>query len=171
MTIRIVVVLLVFAASTASGQTSYYKCTDERGRPIFSQRPCDAHAETGTVQGPQHTGGNQFAPDPALKIGSGRNSEAAWDRVEASNLIRDAERQVKRREDHIARLEAERDGQIAVLKDKKRFASNNLAGATWEDSLSSEMQVINDQYQSKIESEQRKIDRLHEQIARASEAL
>ena len=48
---------------------------------------------------------------------------------------------------------------------------NDLAGATWEESISSETQAINEQYQSKIDSQRRKIDRLQEQADPVSESL
>jgi hypothetical protein len=51
--------------------------------------------------------------------------------VETANLLREANREIDRREDRIKTLQAERDRKIAVLKNKKRYANNNLAGATW----------------------------------------
>jgi len=161
--------LLAALASTASAQTSFYKCKDKWGQPIFSQRPCGPDAETGTVSGHQHTGGPEAAAPAPPGASSGASS--AWDKVEASNMLREANREIDRREQRVASLEAERDLKIAGLKNKKRYAANNLAGSTWEESISSEMQAVNDQYQSKIDSEQRKIDRLREQADRVAENL
>lgn len=92
-------------------------------------------------------------------------------RVEASNLLREVRREIDRREARVASLESESDQKIAILKNKKRYANNNLAGATWEESISSEMQVITDQYQSKIDAEHRKLDRLQEQADQLAESL
>lgn len=161
--------LLVTLASAASAQTSFYKCKDKWGQPIFSQRPCGADAETGTVSGHQRTGGPE-TPSPAAS-GATTGTTSAWDKVEASNLLREARREIDRREDRVASLETERDQKIAGLKNKKRYANNNLAGATWEESISSEMQAITDQYQSKIDAEHRKLDRLQEKADRLAESL
>lgn len=161
-------VLLATLSSTASAQTSFYKCKDERGNPVFSQRPCGTDAETGSVSGPAHTGGPVTTIESAP---AAAEPPSAWDKVEASNLLRDANREIDRREARVASLEAERDRKIAVLKNKKRYANNNLAGATWEESISSEMQAITDQYQSKIDAEHRKIDRLQAQADRVAETL
>jgi predicted RNase H-like nuclease (RuvC/YqgF family) len=68
-----------------------------------------------------------------------------------------------RREARIARYSDERDAKIAILKDKRRYANNNLAGATWQESLASEMQAIATQYDTKINSQQQKIDDLQEE--------
>lgn len=46
-------------------------------------------------------------------------------------------------------------------------AANNLAGAQYLDSLASEMQAVTRQYQSKIGSERREIDRLQKAITAA----
>lgn len=100
--------LLAARASKANAQTSFYKCKDKWGQPIFSQRPCGADAEVGTVSGHQNTGGPE-ADIPATS-GTATNTPSAWEK-----------------------------------------------------SISSEMQVITEQYQSKIDAEHRKLDRFQEQ--------
>ncbi len=47
---------------------------------------------------------------------------------------------------------------MARLKRKKMHANNNLAGATWEESISSEMQSVAESYKTKIQSAQNQID-------------
>jgi len=164
-----IILALLTLASSASAQTQFYKCQDKWGQPIFSQRPCGENAETGTVSGPEHTGGPVAPTAAAPAMPPGESS--AWDRIEAANLLREANREIDRREDRISSLERERDQKIAALKNKKRYANNNLAGATWEESISTEMRAINDQYQSKIDSQRSIIDRLQEQADRVSESL
>lgn len=165
----IALILLVILSSTASAQTQFYKCTDKWGQPIFSQRPCGDNAETGTVSGPPPTG--TPATTTAEATTSSTESPSAWNKIEAANTLRETNREIDRREAQITSLEKERDQKLAALKNKKRYANNNLAGATWEESISSEMQAINDQYQSRIDSQRRKIDRLQEQADRVSESL
>ena len=103
--------------------------------------------------------------------GTATNTTSAWDRVEASNRLREVRREIDRREARVASLESERDQKIAILKNKKCYANNNLAGAIWEESISSEMQVITDQYQSKIDAEHRKLDRLQQQADQQAGSL
>tara|TARA_R110002049_G_scaffold180263_4_gene347281 strand:- start:3423 stop:3896 length:474 start_codon:yes stop_codon:yes gene_type:complete len=153
----IALMLLAILASAANAQTQFYKCKDKWGQPIFSQRPCGDNAETGTVSGPAPTG--TPARTTANASAATSESSSAWDKIEAANTLREAN------------LEKERDQNLVALQNKKRYADNNLAGATWEESISSEMQAINEQYQSKIDSQRRKIDRLQEQADRVSESL
>jgi ubiquinone biosynthesis protein UbiJ len=51
---------------------------------------------------------------------------------------------------------------ITALRYKKRQARNNLAGATWEQSISVEMDAISNQYNSRIDSLREEVDRLVE---------
>lgn len=52
------------------------------------------------------------------------------------------------------------DQRIASLRNNKRFASNNLAGATYENSLSSEMQAVATQCDSDQRRLNTELDRL-----------
>jgi uncharacterized protein DUF4124 len=165
----IALILLAILACTANAQTQFYKCNDKWGQPIFSQRPCGDNAEAGTVSGPPPTG--TPATITAEATTASTESPSAWDKIEAANTLREANREIHRREAQVTSLEKERDQKLAALQNKKRYANNNLAGATWEESISSEMQAINDQYQSKIDSQRQKIGRLQEQADRVSESL
>ena len=156
--IRIVLACLLATGAAAQAQTNFYQCQDQWGQPVFSQKPCGEDAEQRSIEGPKQSG-------------SGEYHKEVWAKVSAGNAIRDAERQIVRREDRVEILESERDRKIAALRSKKRYANNNLAGATWEESISSEMQAVNEQYQSKIDSERRKIDRLQDQIDRTRDAM
>ena len=165
----IALILLAVLAGTANAQTQFYKCKDKWGQPIFSQRPCGDNAETGTISGPEPTGG-PVTPTVAPAVPNSQGS-SAWDKIEASNVLREANREINRRENQIASLEKARDQKLAALENKKRYSNNNLAGATWEESISTEMQATNDQYQSKIDSKRRKIERLQDKAERVAESL
>lgn len=156
--IRIVLFCLLATGASAQAQTNFYQCQDQWGQPVFSQKPCGEDAEQRSIDGPRQSA-------------SGEHDEGVWEKVSASNVIRDAERDLVMRKGRVASLEAERDRKIATLRNKKRNASNNLAGAIWEESISSEIQAVNKWYQSKIDSELRKIDRIRDQIDRTQEAL
>lgn len=57
------------------------------------------------------------------------------------------------------------DADLVALQRKKRLANNNLAGATWEDSISGEMQAIAARYRAGIEVEQAKIVDLRKRMS------
>ena len=56
--------------------------------------------------------------------------------------------------------------ELDALKTKKKQANNNLAGATWEASISQEMLVVTQRYQMKATADQLKLEQLREQRAR-----
>lgn len=162
-------ITLLAVTSSATAQTQFYKCKDKWGQPVFSQRPCGDSAESGTIAEPQYSGSSaETAPAHAAPETVGSTT---WDKIEASNALRQADREIKRREGRFRGLEAEREQKIAALQNKKSYANNNLAGATWEESISSEMRAVNEQHQSKIDSERRNIDRLQELADRVSKNL
>lgn len=61
-----------------------------------------------------------------------------------------AERELKDAQALRERLVRDRESELEAQRQKKRLANNNLAGATWLQSISAEMQVISDNYAEKI---------------------
>ena len=57
------------------------------------------------------------------------------------------------------------DSELAALQARKASANNNLAGATWEQSLSTEMQAVTAKYQTKIKTAQERIAGLRQEKA------
>lgn len=57
------------------------------------------------------------------------------------------------------------DAELAALRDKKSYANNNLAGAAWQQSLSTEMEAAVGKYQAKIKTAQDAIDALRKDRA------
>lgn len=55
---------------------------------------------------------------------------------------------------------------MAQIRKTKQSAANNLAGATWEESLSKEMSAVAMQYDTDIRSLDNRIDRLREDLKR-----
>jgi len=137
-------ILMVCACGTQAG---IYKCVVD-GKTVFSQVPCAPDAETVTVKTtPANTG---LAKERAAKA-------AATDReIE----INQTEREIRRCENKIEGYEVARDRELATLRAKKALANNNLAGATWEGSISEEMQAVASKWQSRIDGEQRRIEAL-----------
>lgn len=144
----------------AGAQTQYYQCKDRWGQAVFSEKPCGDDAKKGSIR--EANNGTQNAtsqrPDAAS---AAANPDRAWDRISASNRLREIERETRKREQKVATYQAERDQQVAALQEQRKMAANNLAGATWEKSLASEMRAVVQQYNSRINSEQQKLDRLH----------
>lgn len=79
----------------------------------------------------------------------------------------DLESDIQYTKDRIESYQRSMDAELAGLSRQKNRANNNLAGATWENSISSEMQAVTAKWSSKIEIEQSRLARLYqEQSAR-----
>ena len=52
------------------------------------------------------------------------------------------------------------------LRNRKGYARNNLAGAMWEQSLSTEMQAVASKYAAEIDAKQERIKRLRAELDR-----
>lgn len=149
---------LVLTVQTATGQEVYYRCEDARGQPVFSQRPCGDNAEVGTLSA--QTAQERREAD-----------KATWDRVAASNALREAERELNRRKDRVREIERERDARLVALKSRSNRANNNLAGAQLIEGVATEMQAVTQQYEARLAREYRDIDRLEERMQKLRERL
>lgn len=86
--------------------------------------------------------------------------------MKADNRKREIDYQIERLEQDIARYQRDMDSELAELRNRKGHAGNNLAGATWEQSISQEMQAIPARYQTKISTAQARITSLREERKR-----
>lgn len=142
--VRFLILSFLLSASAAS-QAAVYQCK-VNGQTIFSDRPCGDNAKKIEVVAPQSNGGGSMQSD-------------AGDRFMA---IRDAEREMRglvRKKDAIQK---QMDQAHARWQREKRRANNNLAGATWEQSLAQEAEVMRQRYQSQINDVERDIERLED---------
>lgn len=162
---RSVLLLAALLSGPAFGQ-KVYKCTDERGTTVFSQRPCSADpSKVSTVD-----------TSSALKTGTG-GSVAEQGEFAAMNEV---DRRCRVRLDNIAGTYAGRRqriaNDIAALEAQAANANNNLAGATFESGLrqqiaglaaergalasaeAQEMQAAREQCRIEREAEQARID-------------
>ncbi|PKO68897.1 MAG: hypothetical protein CVU22_07045 [Betaproteobacteria bacterium HGW-Betaproteobacteria-16] len=141
---RLTVVLLCAIAGAAftSPTWAINKCSQPNGSFVFQDAPCagkgeklDVRPATGHVRPAEPvtaTNGDPAAPK--------RQTEAQ--RIEQMVAISQLERRLK---DATAAIHSTRERcaqEIKSLQLKKQYATNNLAGATWESSISSEMSAL-----------------------------
>jgi hypothetical protein len=141
--------ILVCGLIAHAANADIYKCTGPNGNLIFSQKPCGANAETvvikDTTSGVSITGDGDFS------------------QVDADRRTRDIDRAIDRHYRTIGELQRERDAKVADIRHQQSRAANNLAGATYLQSLATEMQAINDDYNTRINMERDAIRSLNEQ--------
>lgn len=130
----------LLVAATLSSQAAVYKCTDAKGNVTFSGMPCakDAKPIEVKISGPTEEAVNE--------------SQARIDAMESAQAEGRKQRQIQVLKDEIKKKQRQRDKELARLRNKKTYANNNLAGATWEESISTEMQAVTLRYQGEIDS-------------------
>lgn len=135
---KFVAMVALLTAMPASAQV--YKCK-EGATTVFSSLPCAADARQIDVR--PAAGGGTAAAAP---VGAAQAAPSMLRQVE----LMKAEREMKDAQALRERLVRDRDNELDAQRQKKRLANNNLAGATWLQSISAEMQVITDNYTEKI---------------------
>ncbi len=137
----------------SSAQAEIYKCT-VNGKTAYSERPCGADAETVQIK---------VAPvDQAAKEAAQQRISALGTRVQADQI----RTKISSLESEINALNRKREADLQRIAAKKTRAANNLAGATWEQSLSTEMDATNRKYDSLISLKQGELERTREELAR-----
>lgn len=139
----------VLLAALGAPAWAINKCTGPEGNVTFQDAPCSGKGEKMNVR---PASGDVAAPQaiasPAVNAPDKPRTEAQ--RIEAQ--ISDSQRKRRRTElevrlvpDAQGAINFQRtqcDRELKALQNKKGFANNNLAGATWETSISSEMTAV-----------------------------
>lgn len=73
---------------------------------------------------------------------------------------------ITRKQGEIAAINAEHEAAQAALREKKGRARNNLAGATWEQSISDEMQAVAAAHTTRVGMAQRELEDMRARRAR-----
>lgn len=158
--------VLAVAAGTCWAQ---YKCTGPDGRVSFQQLPCPASASAQKLTIKPAAGATVDA-GPAAQPASG-TSEMQWVRgMERERKIKEQQQRIADAQAIIDRRNRQMQQEMAAIRDQKTLAKNNLAGATWEQSLSTEMQAVAAKYQALNEADQARIRQMQfelEQMQRA----
>lgn len=127
----------------AAVQAQIYRC-DGPGGTVFSQTPCAPSARV-----------VEIAPSPV----DDDNAETQRARAAAAHersqqqLERERhDRAVRRVQGEIHAMEDARDRELSDVRARRARASNNLAGATWEQALAAEEQAIVQRYSVQIQT-------------------
>jgi hypothetical protein len=160
--------LLAFACS---GATAQYKCVDAKGNTSFQQTPCPASAKEQKVRVFSGEAQRQTTPraspvPPQLSadqriLANIQRERRLEDRAQA---IDNLERQINYIESVIDKRNIQLASEIAALQHKKTYAKNNLAGATWEQSISTEMQAVTQKYKAMNDVDFEKLKQTRSQL-------
>jgi len=122
-----------------------YKCT-AAGRVTFSEFPCGQGAQKITVR---PVAGDYPAAPLAVATPGDSAAAPASDHAQLAEMVR--QRRIRELNYEIRDAENDMDAELEALKDKKRYAGYGLAGATWEASISQEMQAVTAKWRGKLD--------------------
>lgn len=148
--------LLITSLLSLPSAAQINKCAID-GRIVYQAAPCPRGAAASTLNY-RNDIADEAAKDAREEFLAKEKSRRSAERRQ------DIEREIAFLERQIERHQRDMDAEIAALRNAKRYASNNLAGATWEQSLSSEMQAVATRYQTKIKAAQDKIASLRDEL-------
>jgi hypothetical protein len=145
-------VIFALAALLGIDAHALNKCTDPKtGKVSFQDAACAAGQASASVSATPATGAAPQAPAVQQTAASPAGQGAATEQRLLTMLVR--ERRVRELNTSIADLESaiERRNntmtfELEALRARKGHARNNLAGATWEQSISTEMQAVTAKY-------------------------
>ena len=149
------------AALPAHGQV--YKCT-VGGTTTYSAQPCGASAQALDVRPASGASRQAPAAEPAASAstpaGPSVASRGMTQRADDAARRRILDDDIWRKQRAIDAMHDEHSTRQAQLRAKKTRANNNLAGATWEQSISDEMQAVAAEYDMKLRKATKELDEL-----------
>ncbi|MGB4060955.1 MAG: hypothetical protein WBK26_12140 [Burkholderiaceae bacterium] len=163
--------VLLALAALATPAHAVFKCKGPTGTPVFQETPCAGEGQALQVKPASGAAPVPTKPAATATEGSAADSrppETLAERINRNTETAAKERRVREVQGSFlpraqAQLAAHRsacDSEYRSLQNKKNQSANNLAGATWEQSISSEMSALMSRCDSKARDYERNIDQL-----------
>lgn len=144
-------VLLVGLILVPAVATAQYKCVSPSGAVSFQQTPCASTQQQKRLD-------LKVAPAPAPSAASGAPAgdgasagtveQRMVRKMERDRKLLELDREIARTELTMNNRNAQMAGEMEALRSRKALARNNLAGATLEQSISTEMQAVAAKYKA-----------------------
>lgn len=151
---HLMVLLVAFVYGAADG--AVYRCVGEDGKPVFQAVQCNGQGEIIEVK--PASGPADDIAEPTSITGQLRKMESERSKMERQHRAKIVREEIKDQQRALAAQEAATNAELARLRLRKSYANNNLAGATLEQAISTEMQVVSEAGRAKAERIQRSID-------------
>lgn len=157
-------VVVAFTGMVSSAQT-IYKCPDASGRLAMQDTPC-AGGSTINVKPASGADGPAPASPTQAPVASleRKGLKSDVEQMARDRRLRELDFEISQRNSRIGGIQADSERRMALLRYEKSRAKNNLAGATWEQSLSAEMQAIATDTQTKLAALQGEIATLEKEL-------
>lgn len=162
------IVILIMVSASASASAEVYKCADGK----YQADPCDDQSEpldlsnVGSVVAPSRG----YPENLTNEITDARLQDTSVNprdkKAEIAQYLRKQkiEREIRNLEKERKKAFKDRDDKIEQLRTTGKRANNNLAGATWQQSLAQEMTAVMQQGSTEVESIDRQISALRSEL-------
>lgn len=145
-----------------------YKCVAADGKVSFQQSPCVGKEKQQALviratQAPAPSA--SMAADAAPAPRAPNSEQRLLATMERDRKIRTLQFDIRSTEDAIETRNRQMTAEMDDLKANKRRANNNLAGATWEQSLSTEMRAVADKYKAMNDLDLERLRQMRAELA------
>ncbi len=133
------------------------KCVDDVGKVVYQSAPCPATAKGSEITLQKAPPVPVASPVDAEEL---KRIQQTANAMERERKLKEINRVISDTEELITDYRQAMNSELSALQQKKQLAQNNLAGATWEQSISAEMSSVTQKYDALIRDQQTRIERL-----------
>jgi len=157
--------------------SAQFKCIDAVGRVSFQQTACASQEKQQQLKLRADAPAQPAAPASSVAAPAGPVDQAAsadarmLRKMQGERRVLELERAVQATEFNIANRNVQMQNEFAALRGLKARANNNLAGATYEQSLSTEMQAVTAKYKALNDADQERLKLHRADLTGAKQAL
>lgn len=148
---------MMLLSLTAWPAMAVNKCVNEVGQVVYQSAPCPATAKGSELTLQKTAPASAASPADSEEL---KRIQQTANALERERRLTEIDREIKRLEGRIVDHRSQMGSEMDSLKQKKQLANNNLAGATWEQSISDEMNAVVQKYDALIRNDQNQIERL-----------
>lgn len=151
--------MLLVAVLSCSAQAEVYQCADGK----YQADPCNDNSPPVDLSavGSIIESSESVSQSSAVSNASSEKKKDITDYIEKQRISRE----ITRLEGDRKRAIAARDQRLRNLRDSRQYANNNLAGATWQQSLAQEQLVAVQEADTLVSTIDRQIDALRREIS------
>ena len=153
------ILLSVLLSLSATSTAAVYQCTGNNGQTVFSDQPCGDDAVKLDHKAAPEIGGSMIT-EGSRDFLEGREVKSAVNRIDKRIYQLELRKKKARRQ---------LDAEMERWRSNQARANNNLAGATWENSLAREAEVKQMRFDSEVGQFNIEIDRLRKDRRRLLE--
>jgi HAMP domain-containing protein len=150
--------ILLAIALSFSTSAEVYKCADGQ----YQADPCDENSQPVDLSGVGSVIQNAERTSQSSAVSNATSDK----QKEITSYIeqRRIGREISQLESDRKRIIAKRDQRLRNLRDSRQYANNNLAGATWQQSLAQEQLAVAQEADTMVQSIDRQIEQLKKDL-------